>query len=536
MVSYMTSSGQDVHGEIAAQEHAEGIHVRPHDADYAKDDSDINKDKTVDDLDNDPDKPQLTEEQLEQLASRRALRTSTWINTFFLLTTDIMGPSVAPWAMSYVGYIPGFLLFFFLGTAATYTGFILMNLFLKLDTEEAPIRTFSDIGERVYGSNFRVCVAFLQAIQLQLSVSVLILGEAQVLQEMLPSGSSPCFLILTSGWTLFGMCVGFIKAFSHLAQLANWCIWMNISICIVCMALGGNPYTAYVDPISNLPWSNPLNSVGESLPNFPFGPVTPVIAVTSGAQIGNAAGGGNAVSGTPFNTAAVANSTMNIVYAYGGATMFVELLSEMKNPREFWKSLLCCEAIIIGVYMTFGLVYYAQQGQYVSIYPQFGIFNTAARQYCNGIGLFTAIIAACMYGNTGMKVFYFTVIEDVFHGPKLGTRKGSLFWFFIVITFWWMAFVIASAVPSINSLVGVVGALCIMSFSYTLPPIMQLGFYLQQDRTWRERLTKLWWLKTLDLTIFLGALAATGIGLWGSVTGMIATVQSGATNSLSCSG
>jgi len=540
MVNWVTSTGEglgDAEAERSRVEDDQGIYSK--DADVY--DAGVYHDgaaKTLED-DNETDKPQLTTDQLEQLASRRALRTSSWFNTFFLLTTDIMGPSVAPWAFSYLGYIPGFIIFFFLGMTATYTGFILLNLFLKLDNEVHPIRTFSDIAALTLGEWSRLAIAFLQSLQLILSVAVLILGEAQTLQDMLPSMTSVCFLVLTAGWTLFGMTVGFIKVFSHLSQFANWCIWINISICIVCMALGNNPRTAHYDWCNGVLWDNNGNWYSltfgiENLPaNFPFGPVNPVISVSGGAALLTGAGGGNQTSCAPFDFANVAEAVMNIVYAYGGASMFVELMSEMKNARDFWKSLLCCEAIIIGVYMTFGLVFYAQQGQYVSVYPQFGIHNRIARLYCNGIGEFTGIIAACMYGNTGMKVFYFTIVEDLLHGPKLGTKWGTFLWIFIVIFTWWVAFLIASGIPSINGLVGIVGALCIMAFSYTFPPIMQFVYYNRQDG-WNLR--KLWWLKTLDMTIFLGSLAAMGIGLWGSGTSMAASVAGGGTNSLSCAG
>lgn len=43
----------------------------------------------------------------ERAQAATLLRTSTWLNTFFLLTTDILGPSNAPYSIASMGYVPG---------------------------------------------------------------------------------------------------------------------------------------------------------------------------------------------------------------------------------------------------------------------------------------------------------------------------------------------------------------------------------------------------------------------------------------------
>jgi amino acid transporter len=209
-------------------------------------------------------------------------------------------------------------------------------------------------------------------------------------------------------------------------------------------------------------------------------------------------------SGT-FAIAATAIS--NIIYAYGGATMYVELMSEMKNPRDFFKSLLCAEGIIMGCYFLFGLVFYAEQGQYVQPIPQSTLVNDTAQKTANILSLITLIIAAVMYGNVGLKVIYYQMVVDTFHGPQLNTRRGTFLWLIMATAYWWIAFVIAGSVPNIQSIVGVVGSLCIMQFTYTFPPLMQFAYYWSQGRTLREKLTDKWWLKSFDLIIALGSLA-----------------------------
>ena len=55
--------------------------------------------------------PPMTPDQHERAEAARALRIASWMSVFFLLTTDIVGPFTAPFAISQVGWIPGAILF-----------------------------------------------------------------------------------------------------------------------------------------------------------------------------------------------------------------------------------------------------------------------------------------------------------------------------------------------------------------------------------------------------------------------------------------
>lgn len=52
------------------------------------------------------------------------------------------------------------------------------------------------------------------------------------------------------------------------------------------------------------------------------------------------------------------NGIMNMVFAYGGAMIFVDFLSEMRRPWDFWKAMSCAQLLIGGIYMMFGIVVY----------------------------------------------------------------------------------------------------------------------------------------------------------------------------------
>jgi len=51
--------------------------------------------------------PSMTEEQQERANASKALRLASWASIFYLITTDILGPFNAPFAISQVGWVPG---------------------------------------------------------------------------------------------------------------------------------------------------------------------------------------------------------------------------------------------------------------------------------------------------------------------------------------------------------------------------------------------------------------------------------------------
>lgn len=59
-----------------------------------------------------------------------------------------------------------------------------------------------------------------------------------------------------------------------------------------------------------------------------------------------------------------------------------------------------------------------------------GIPNTAYRFQTlgNAVSFISALIAALLYGNIGIKIFYSAVMRDVFRLPPLDQRFGKLLW------------------------------------------------------------------------------------------------------------
>jgi hypothetical protein len=463
--------------------------------------------------------------------ANRALRNATWVSVFYLITTDILGPTGAPYAISQLGYVPGALIFFLLGICAAYTGYILWNCFLKLDSAYYPLKNYGDLVGRIYGKKIRTGVDVLQCVQLLCNVAVIILGNGQGLSQIAAGKNGDknvCFSVLVVIWALAGMIVGQIKSLQKFGFIANLAIWMNLFVCFATMGV-----------------------VAHSAPNF----------VAAAAQTGAVAGPVQTfvvISGAGKQFSNQLQATMNIVYAYGGAMVFIEFMAEMRRPWDFWKGMATAQGVIFSCYMVYGLVVYHYQGQFVINPGNQGISTYGWQTALNVLSLVSALIAAGLYGNVGIKVLYTTFIRKLLRGPSLESKKGRIVWIILVLCYWSVAFVIASAIPQFSALTGLVGAVCILQFTYTFPPMIKLGLDIQMDAmiadgpydpiqkrtsridTWRQksrwiRAFKVHWLRnSLHVLFFLASLTTAALGIYAAAVNLKAAYGSGASTSFGC--
>ncbi|CAH2353035.1 hypothetical protein CLIB1423_09S01354 [[Candida] railenensis] len=455
--------------------------------------------------------------------ANRMVRTASWGSVFYLITTDILGPTSAPYAVAQLGYVPGSLIYLLFGMAAAYTGYLLWDQFLKLDSQKYPLQSFGDVVGRIYGKYTRYGVDCLQIIQLLFNVAVIILGNGQGLSEV--TKGKGCYTVLILVWAILGMIVGQIKSLQKFGFLANLAIWMNVFVIIATMAC-----------------------VSNELPDYTAAGMTAAPVVTQAVISG--------AGSTSFQNQL--SACMNIVYAYGGAMVFIEFMSEMKRPRDFIKGMACAQLFIFTCYLLFGLIVYHYQGQFVVNPANQGISHYGWQTATNIISLLSAIIAGGLYGNVGIKVFYTSFIQKIMNAPDLHTKKGRVVWTILVILYWGLAFVVASAIPEFSYLTSLVGSVCILQFTYTFPPIMQFGLDLQiaamqgdgpydpvnkvanRVDSWKNlsrwvRAYKVNWLRnTFHIMFFLASLATAGLGIYTSGEEFASSFADGVTTSFTC--
>ncbi|KAI9816625.1 MAG: hypothetical protein M1827_001758 [Pycnora praestabilis] len=457
----------------------------------------------------------------EWVQASRAARTASWGAIFYLITTDILGPTTVPWALSQMGWGPGVALYFIFGVFAFYAGFQMWQMFMVLDSDKYPLKTYGDIAFRVFGRGARYGVNILQSIQLFFNVGILILSDGQAIYQLSqgPSGGKGlCFVVCSLVFAIAGLLLGQIRTLKKFGWIANLAIWLNVLVIIITVAIAATYAPNY--QAANAQNLIPLAGPGEvQEPVMHYAGVNPTIGF-QGQVVG----------------------LMQAVYSYGGAMLYCEFMSEMKKPWDFFKAQLCAEAFIFICYIFFGCFVYAYQGQYTIQPANQGLSPYTWQSATNAINLFSALIAACLYGNIGIKVLYQNVLREMFNAPALETKRGKLLWVGMVPIYWLVAFIVCAAIPNITNFSGLVAAACIMQFSYTFPPIMMLGLDIQRDailpeehfdpatgvltrvdqgwKRWSRGMKKRVLLKSWYTFFALGSLATAVLGIYSSIVGL----------------
>ncbi|KAK5121581.1 hypothetical protein LTR85_004753 [Meristemomyces frigidus] len=470
----------------------------------------------------------ITESEWDQ--AQRAARTATWGSIFYLITTDILGPYNVPWAISQMGYGPGFALYTVFGGMAFYSGLQLWQQFVGLDSTRYPLRNYGDLAFRIYGNAARTGVNILQSFQFFLNVALIIESNGQGLAQMAAGASGNgflCFVVAEVIFMLIGFLLGQIRTLQRLSWLANIAVWLNVIVIIMTMVVTNTDPPNYVAVFDSY---NIAKAPISTTANWPVGS-------TLMSKI---------------------NGLMNCVFAYGGATLFTELMAEMRRPMDFWKGFICAEIFIYCVYLIMGMVVYSAQGQF-TYNPAYQGIPSSAYSYQtlgNAISFISGLIAALLYGNIGVKVLYAAVLRDVFGFPSLDKKKGKYIWVAFIPVYWGLAFVVAAAIPQVANLTSFVGAACILQFSYTFPPILKVGYNCQKDailpdeeydpatgsinrkdhgvKRYMRGFMKKPFINTFDTLYFLGALGTAGLGIYASVLGMHDTFATTKITPFSC--
>ncbi|KAI4760330.1 amino acid transporter-like protein [Aureobasidium sp. EXF-3400] len=490
---------------------------------------------------------------LDWRRASRATRTATWTSIFFLITTDILGPTGAPWAFANTGFGPGVALYTVFGSLAALSGWYVYLTFLRLDSDRYPIRDFGQAFYRVFGAGMRHTVNILQTIQMFLLVAVLILNNGGAVSEISigdngKNGNGLCFIICLLIIAIIGVVLGQVRTLQRFSWLANMSVWTTVICAFLAIGASATSPPNYATMFST--FGGKGTAFGDT--NFPGGTVESHIPIKT---FGGTPPYGYQSGGTGFLGSF--QGIDQIVYAYGGAMLFFNLLAEMRNPWDFWKGMLAADIFIYVAYMFFGLFQYAYQGQYTYNTAIQSVGSYSLQTAGNILSIIGGMIAAALYGNIGIKVIYSNVLMELFHFPPLTAKAGKMIWIILVPIYWALAFVVAAAVPLLGDFSSLVGAICIGNFTYTFPALLRIGFMVKQAamlpeesfdeatgkyhrvdggiKRWMRGYRKTFVITSLNIIYFLGALAVCGLGCYAAIEALIVALSGGSvTTSFSC--
>lgn len=235
---------------------------------------------------------------------------------------------------------PGIALYTVFAALAGYSGYLLWDIFLGLDSYQFPILSFGDLGHRLYGPWMRYLFNFLQGIQLLLNVGLIVISNGEALSQA--TKFKLCFIVCCLIWALVGFFVGQIRTLQKFGWLANVAVWLNL----ICMFIT-------------------MGAAAHSLPNFAGANESAGAAIAGGALVTpNAQGVFPPVQtsgGIPDTGSFVASvsGAMQAIFAYGGSMVFPEFMAEMKRPKDFLTAMWAAQAFI---YFWYVFVMYIAMG------------------------------------------------------------------------------------------------------------------------------------------------------------------------------
>lgn len=343
-----------------------------------------------------------------------------------------MGALLVPNSYSYVGYVTGNVLLVICFFLTLLGGGITWWLFLLFDSPEYPIKTMADIANILGGPFWKHLTIFLQMIAMLLTAASCLITATESVIILRDQRICWAGVIALMCGVLAMLCL-----FKQLSNLGKACLvasFMNYISLFVQMGYVGEPNWKNAEMI--------LGLTEDTVVTYLFAPGTLVNKLV-------------AIS--------------NISYVFAGSIVFPEIISEMRRPYEFWKSMLLAQFLILAIYLIFGNVFYSRQGQFSNSPAVFGISNIKAMKGLSFITFLVGSVQARFYGHLPAKIAYKMYLPKLFKNLKFESKRGTLLWFVTVAVFWICIWIVSVGVPNVTSISSFTSALAMIPLTYVIP-------------------------------------------------------------------
>lgn len=98
--------------------------------------------------------------------------------------------------------------------------------------------------------------------------------------------------------------------------------------------------------------------------------------------------------GSPDFLSAI-SAVSSLVFAFSGTPAFFQIVSEMREPRHYNRSLVSCQSVVFITYLTIGTVFYYFRGSHVAS-PALGSAGLLIKKISYGIVLIGLIVSETM--------------------------------------------------------------------------------------------------------------------------------------------
>ncbi|KAL4916226.1 transmembrane amino acid transporter protein-domain-containing protein [Aspergillus aurantiobrunneus] len=348
-------------------------------------------------------------------------RTCSWQKTAALLFSEYICLAMMsfPWSYSILGLVPGLILTAFIASVVLYTSLIIWRFCLR----HPHIRDVCDIGQHLFWGS-RV-VWYLTAMMFLLNNTFIQGLHCVVGSEYLNtiSGHGTCTIVFAFVTAIVSLVCSIPRTFSTLSNIATFsalATFISVMLAVIFAAIEDHP--AGYTPADG----NPT-----------------VLAIP--------ASGTSYVSGM--------NAFLNMSYTFIGQITLPSFIAEMKEPRDFWKSVTAVTIAEIIVFSLVGSIVYAYTGNQYMTSPAFGsIGDEVYKKLSFSFMIPTIVFLGVLYASVSARFIFFRIFEGTRHKGN-HTVVGWLSWIAILAALWSLAFIISQVIPFFSDLLSIMSSL-----------------------------------------------------------------------------
>ncbi|CAN6653836.1 hypothetical protein TRVA0_026S02168 [Trichomonascus vanleenenianus] len=422
---------------------------------------------------------------VEQLAAEEnheiKYRTCGYFKTAALLMCEYASLAMLSFPASFatLGIIPGLILTVGVSFTTLYTGLIIWEYCLK----HPDVLDICDIGQRLFWN--KKWVWWFTAVCLLLNNTFVqglhILTGAKYLNTM--TDHAHCTIVYTVIVTVVSFVASLPRTFSSLSYVCTLSAVTQVTSLLLCIIFAGvqsHPYN--YDPSTPVTWS-----------------LWPQPGTTY-------------VQGM--------NAFLNIVFTFVGQITYPSFIAEMRNPRDFKKSLYIVNAAEVVLYSIAGCVIYVYVGNEYVTSPAYGALQERFKKIAFSFSVPAIIFLGVLYASVSARFIFFRAFRGTRH-VTTNTVVGWLAWASILLSTWVVGFIIAEGIPIFGSLVSLMCALFDCWFGYVFWGVAYIQLRRQEfGEGWFHQLTA-WGKAKLALNVFFIIMGFYILG-----PGTYATIQS----------
>ncbi|KAF2017950.1 hypothetical protein BU24DRAFT_368148, partial [Aaosphaeria arxii CBS 175.79] len=417
-------------------------------------------------------------------------RSVGWKGTVALMMKTQIGLGVlsVPAVFNTLGLIPGIICLLIIGSVASWSNYIVGVFKLNhpdvYGIDDAGKKMFGRIGHEVFGLVFAIywiCVAGSGMLGISIGLNSL-------------STHGTCTAVFVAVAAIVGFALGSIQTLGRITWLA-WIGLTGILLSIFTLTIS----VGVQDRPAAAPQTGPFKSDFKL-----FGNPT-------------------------FHEAAAALSSL--VFAYAGTPGFFAIVSEMREPRHYTRSLIICQASMTAIYITIGTVVYFYCGSFVAS-PALGSAGDTMKKVCYGLALPGLIVTTTLVIHFPAKYFFIRFLRGSQHLSR-NTPIHWMTWLGCTAAITIIAYIIASAIPVFGGLVSLVGALfgTLMSFQ----PMGCMWLYDNWSKGKTQKTTKWMLMVCWCAFVIISGTFLMIAGTYGSIVGIMDSYKvSGGSAAWSC--